>query len=152
MKPILLAALAAIAVQPLVFLGWLALPALLMGETAPVMEMAVFSLFAAVFAIPFVLVIGIPSALLLRHHPHRGWWLAAIGFIAAALPLAATAPWGEWISGSGWDQPVVMHQLASMLTLGAHGLVGAIAFHWRWRALTPSSHAPPAKPSNVAVP
>lgn len=151
MKSIFLAALAAIAVQPLVLLAWLAGPSLVAGEQVPLAEMATFSLYSALFAMPFVVLIGIPAALLLRHHPRRGWRLATIGFVAAALPMLFAVPAGTPGSFSGgtvlgsYRELIVdgvptiwgwVNYLYSASFFGLHGLIGALVFHHAWRALT----------------
>ena len=64
-KASLLSSIAAVLVQPLVFLAWMGIPVLAAGETSAFIDMARFSPLAAAFAIPFVVVIGIPAAVLL---------------------------------------------------------------------------------------
>jgi hypothetical protein len=149
MRDIIAASLLAIAVQPLVFLLWVALPPLIAGADVPLAGMASTSLFAAVVAVPFVLLIGIPSALLLRRFGHLRWLqLAAIGFVTAALPIAANLPGGGsgYSSGGNFYGRVVDYVVAgeptiwgwlsyaqSVLFFGLHGLIGASVFYLVWR-------------------
>jgi hypothetical protein len=149
MRPIIAASLLAIAVQPIVFLLWIALPPLIAGDDLPLADMASTSLFAAVIAIPFVLLIGIPSALVLRRFGHLRWLpLAAIGFISAALPIAINLPGGDSGSSSGGNfygravdyviagEPTIWGWLSyaqSVLFFGLHGLIGASVFYLVWR-------------------
>lgn len=118
-----LAAFAAIAVQPLVLPVWLLLAGINTGGPVPLADIVGLSIVVCIFATPFVLFVGLPAGLLLRHHPHRGWWLAAIGFVAAALPVGL-------LVGVRADK---LDDLGSMLVFGLHGLAGALAFHLTWR-------------------
>ena len=149
MRAIAAASLAAIAVQPLVFLLWVALPMFVAGGDVPLADIARVSLFAALVAIPFVLLIGIPAALLLQRIGRMRWvWLASTGFIAAALPVAINPPGGDPGYSSGGNfygravdfivagEPTLWGWLSyaqSVLFFGLHGLVGASVFYAVWR-------------------
>jgi hypothetical protein len=121
--PFALATLAALAVQPLVLVVWLVGPSLFLGGSHPPLgDLGALGLVTSIVAAPFVMLIGIPAALLLRHHPHRGWWLALIGFLGAALPVGALS--ASNIASLG--------DLGPALIFGLHGLAGATAFHATW--------------------
>jgi hypothetical protein len=148
-KAILLSSLGAIAVQPFVFLAWLGLPMLLHGETSQLLDVVSASFLAALFAVPFVLLIGVPAALLLAHYSKLRWWLLAlIGFIAAALPIAVSGPGAGpgFSSGGNWHGKLVkfvvdgkptlygwLNHIESTVYFGLHGLVGATVFYLVWR-------------------
>jgi hypothetical protein len=105
MKAILLATVAAIAVQPLVLLAWLFLPALIAGDTVPPKDIVGMSLFSALLASPFVVVVGIPAFLLLRYFRHLSWWsLGTIGLVVAACPVAVFGlfEYAGYSSGGNW--------------------------------------------------
>jgi hypothetical protein len=127
-----LATAAAIAVQPLWFFVWLVVPALLEGGTLPRLtdlhEFGGLALLSMIVATPFVLLIGLPSGLALRHARRRGMWLALIGFVAAALPVASTPAWDRGVASL---DPTA---LLPLLIAGMHGLIGALAFHAVLRA------------------
>jgi hypothetical protein len=148
-KAILLASLAAVLVQPLVFLVWIAPPALLDGEPAVLVDMARVSILAAVVAVPFVLIVGVPATLLLLRYNKLRWWpLALIGFVAAALPIALLGLQSSpgYSSGGNWHGKAVEYVINGKLTFygwlsyfeslvgyGTQGLVGASAFYIVWR-------------------
>ena len=148
-KVILLSSMAAVLVQPLVLLAWLGLPSLFAGESAAFADVARFSIFAAFFAIPFVLVVGVPATLLLSRYGKLQWWpLALIGSLTAMLPIAASGPGGGagYSSGGNWRGKVVdyvvdgeptlygwLSYLESITYFGIHGLVGASVFYVVWR-------------------
>ena len=145
-KAIWLSSIAAILIQPLVFLAWLGFPALLAGEPAAVLaDMACVSIFAAVFAIPFVLIVGVPATLLLLRYGKLRWWrLALVGVLAATLPIAtfglSTSPVysssGDWngqfvdyvVNGErtfyGW-----LSYFESLVYFAVHGFIGASVFY-----------------------
>ena len=105
MKAILLATVAAIAVQPLVLFAWLFLPALIAGGTVPPKDLVGMSLFSALLASPFVVVVGIPAFLLLRYLRHLSWWsLGTIGLVAASCPVAVFGlfEYAGYSSGGNW--------------------------------------------------
>jgi hypothetical protein len=144
MRAIIAASILAVAVQPAVFLLWFLLPLLLLGAELPLTDVAKTSLFAAIFAVPFVLLIGIPAALLLRRVGRFRWlYLAIVGFLAAALPVAVNLPGGSGYSSAGnfygryvsyvvAGEPTIWGWLSyaqSILCFGLHGLVGASVFY-----------------------
>ncbi|MGL6289667.1 MAG: hypothetical protein ACRC2H_03155 [Silanimonas sp.] len=139
MKAILLAAIAAIGVQPLGFLLWLGVPILISGGSLPPLsDFGAIAVVTSLVATPFVLAIGIPAALLLRHHPRRGWWLAAIGFVVAALPVALLSS----------PRAATLDDLGPTLIFGLHGLVGATVFHAAYRVFPRNSIATTERPAN----
>lgn len=137
--PILIAALAAIAVQPLVTAAWLFRWGIDAGDLPKLDELAALSMIVCIVAAPFVALVGIPSALLLRHHPRRGWWLAAVGFMAAALPIAVLST----------PQVSSASDLGLTLIFGMHGLVGGWAFHITWFQPECSSRLPMPPPRDI---
>ena len=123
----LLATLAAIAVQPLWLAVWLGASTLMEGravfEAPAIVAFARLAVTAMIVAAPFVLLVGLPSALLLHHARRRGAWLALIGFAVAALPLTGSVTWGH---AGAWRH---LMSLLPMVVAGLHGLFGAMAFH-----------------------
>jgi hypothetical protein len=161
MKAIAIAAVAAVLIQPVVFFGWFGIPALLTGDLVGRVSLFM-ALVSIAVAIPFVLLIGVPSFLLLRRFnrltPGK---LILAGFAGAAIPAAAiTWPLGRYpgySSGGSWHGfpveyfvngvPTVYGWLSyveGVLMYGVHGLVGAFVFFLVWRAVSRSGHAPSA--------
>ena len=149
MKAILLATVAAIAIQPLVFILLFLAPMLALGADIPLNDFFGTSLFAALFAAPFIVVVGIPSLLLLRHFNHLSWLsLGCVGFIVAALPVAIYG-WSEYSgssSGGNWYGTPVdfvidgqktfygwLSYAQSILFFALHGLAGGLVFFFVWR-------------------
>jgi len=149
MKAILFATSAAIVVQPFIFFLLILAPALLAGAHIPLNDLIDLPLSAALFALPFVVLVGIPAALLLRHIKCLSWWsLGAVGFFVAALPVAIFG-WSEYpgySSGGNWyGTPVEfvvngqktfygwLEYAQGVLFFGLHGLAGALAFYFIWR-------------------
>ena len=149
MKAILLATLAAIIVQPFVFFLLFFSPALLAGAHIPLKQLFDIPLFAAVFAVPFVVALGIPAHLLLRRFNRLSWRsLGTFGFIVAALPVAifGFSDYSGYSSGGNWyGTPVEfvvngqktfygwLSYAQGVLFFGLHGLAGALVFHFVWR-------------------
>jgi hypothetical protein len=138
----------AVAVQPPLFLLWIALPFLVTWSAFPTDQlpnMASFSLFAAAVAIPFVLIIGLPTAIWLDRIGKFRWkYFAAIGFFAAAIPMACFLPGtdsGYSSGGNFYGKPVDfivdgvptlygwLNYVQGVVTFGLHGLAGATAFY-----------------------
>lgn len=149
MKAILLATVAAIAIQPFVFVRLFLLPMLVIGASIPAKDFLGIPLFAALLAAPFVIVVGIPSLFLLRHFNRLSWLsLGSIGFVAAALPVAIYG-WSDYpgySSGGNWYGTYVdfvvdgqktlygwLSYAQSILFFGLHGLAGGLAFFFVWR-------------------
>ena len=148
-KASLLSSIAALLVQPPIFLAWMGIPALVAGETVAFLDMVRFSPLAAVFAIPFVVVVGIPAALLLSRDGRLRWApLALVGTLAAILPLLAIIPGGStgYSSGGNWHGKAVdyvvngkptlygwLSYFESLVYFGLHGFIGASAFYAVWR-------------------
>jgi hypothetical protein len=157
MKAILLATVAAIAVQPLVLFAWLFLPALIAGDTVPPKDLVGMSLFSALLASPFVVVVGIPAFLLLRYFRHLSWWsLGTIGLVVAACPVAVFGlfEYAGYSSGGNWyGTPVEfvingqktfygwLSYAQSVVFFGLHGFVGALAFFIVWRRSLGPNHS-----------
>ena len=148
-KAISLATLGAIGVQPIVFLAWIGLPAVIAGEFSAFMDVARFSYLAAVFSVPFVVFIGVPATLFLASSNKLRWWvLGLIGFVSAGAPIALSTPGGGsgYSSGGNWygesvqfvvnGEPTLygwLNYVQSILFFGLHGLVGALVFYVIWR-------------------
>ena len=159
-KASVLSSIAALLVQPLIFLAWMGIPALAAGETVAFFDMARFSPLVAVFAIPFVVIVGVPAALLLSRDRALRWApLALVGTVAAILPLLAIIPGGGTgdSSGGNWHGQVVdyvvngkptlygwLSYLESLLYFGLPGLIGASVFYAVWRrSMGPNSSFKP---------
>jgi hypothetical protein len=149
MRAILLATVAAIVIQPFVFIALFLLPLLAMGADISASDFFGLPLLAALFSAPFVVAIGIPSLFLLRHFNRLSWRsLGSIGFIAAALPVAISG-WSEYpglSSGGNWYGTPVdfvvdgqktlygwLSYAQSILLFGLHGSAGALVFLFVWR-------------------
>ena len=146
---VMISSLGAIAVQPLVFIASFAIQMAIAGDFSSLSDVARYSFFPALFAIPFVLFIGIPATLLLAHRGKLGWrLLALIGFVAAATPVAISGPGGSpgYSSGGNWHGKYVdfvvngeptlygwLNHIESIFFFGLHGLVGATVFYALWR-------------------
>ena len=160
MRAILLATVAAILVQPIVFFLLFLTPALIDGAHITQSDLFGLPLLAALFSVPFVVVLGIPAFILLRHincvSPAP---LSAVGFVAAAVPFGIFG-WSECqgcSSGGNWYGTPVdfvlnghrtyygwLEYFQGIVFYGIHGLVGALAFLVAWRrirALTTASSA-----------
>jgi hypothetical protein len=102
LEVIFIAAVAAVVVQPVVFLSF-ALPFYaLSGGLHRLEEPLYFSVFAAVVAIPYVLFAGIPAFFLLRRSGHLSWLsILTAGFAMVAFPIVVGAlpKTGSRISG-----------------------------------------------------
>ena len=146
---IMLSSFGAIAVQPLVFIASFGTPMILSGDLSSLPDVASYSFFPMLIAIPFVLFVGVPIAVLLAHYGRFRWWsLAIIGFVAAAAPVAFSGPGGSsgYSSGGNWHGEYVdlvidgeptlfgwINHIESICFFGLHGLVGATVFYVVWR-------------------
>ncbi len=154
MIPVAVASLAAIAIQPLVLAVWLGVPIYLAGESVPAREVIGMAGLVTMVATGFVLAIGIPTFLILRHRNRAtAVALGTAGFLVAALPFAAlgwpgnsfpgSSSGGSWhgghveivvngvVTGYGW-----LNYVEGTLIYGIHGLVGALTFLFVWRRLS----------------
>ena len=161
MKAILVAAVAAVTIQPIVFLLLFVLPQVVAGGEIPLGEALGVSLFAAPFALPFVLLIGIPAFLVLRRFRRLSWLsLGLIGFFSAGiLPTLSQVVFGSCpgcSSGGTWHGRYVdfvvngemtlygwLNHVESSIYFGLHGLAGALAFYFVWRRLGPNNSFKP---------
>jgi hypothetical protein len=154
MIPVAVASLAAIAIQPLVLGVWLGVPIYLAGESVPAREVVGMAGLVTIVAAGFVLAIGIPAFLMLRHRNRAtAVSLGTVGFLVAALPFAALGwPGNSFpgissggrghgghvefivngvVTGYGW-----LNYAEGTLIYGIHGLVGALTFLFVWRRLS----------------
>ena len=146
---VLISSLGAIVVQPIVFIASFGIPMAIAGDLSSLADVARYSFFAALFAIPFVIFVGIPATLFLAHRGKLRWWLLAlIGFVAASIPTAISGPGGSpgYSSGGNWHgryvdfvingEPTMygwLSHIQSIFFFGLHGLVGATVFYALWR-------------------
>ena len=138
-----IASLAAVLVQPLVFIARLA-PELL-ASSQPVYGLGFALIAVAVVASAIVLVLGIPSYLVLRKFGLERWpLLALVGTVLGALPAAFGWPSQQegYSAGQNWHGRYVDTYVNgspteyAWLTYGEgvfffaiHGLIGALVFH-----------------------
>ena len=154
MRSVVVAALAAIVVQPFVFSTWFFAPLLLGGAVVSAFDLLQPSTFVLVFAAGFVIVLGVPIFLLLRHLGHaRVGPVSLSGLLVGAIPIAIYS-WplrftcagcfhsGTW-HGSHVDFEVNgvptlygwLRYLEGVLVWGVHGLIGAFIFFLVWRRM-----------------
>lgn len=146
---IFFAALAAIAIQPFLFL--LRLAPVFLTSQGPfygigLMIVAVIGVSAAA-----VVIFGIPAFLMLRKLDRVGWTsMGTAGLVSGALPVALMWPkkLQGYSSGQNWHGEYVDIYIngnptfyawatygEDVLFFGLHGLVGALVFYAVWRRL-----------------
>ncbi|QNA87406.1 hypothetical protein G4G28_01005 [Massilia sp. Dwa41.01b] len=147
---IIVAAIAAALVQPLVFAA-LHPDALSAAQSQPNF-IGAFAVMTIAVAAAVVLVGGVPIFLVMRKLDWLSWpSLALAGLLAGALPVAALfwpRPLGDYSDGHNWHgvyvdtyiagQPTTYAWLSygeEILRFGCHGLVGALVFYGVWRLL-----------------
>ena len=155
MSAMIKAAVAAVLVQPLVFVVWIFLPGVVEGahfSFADLVEALSLSRYVWVVATGFVLFLGIPLFLILRRMGKATLpFVSASGFAAGAIPNAIfswplRSSWKGFSSGGNWHGKYVefiidghytiygwFRYLESILMFGVHGLVAAMVFYWVWR-------------------
>jgi len=151
---ILLASIAALAIQPLVFLIWMGLPFAFTSEDFPWNEFPDMARAVTFFAAIHLLLLGIPVFLVMWK---KNWLsatrIALAGFLVGMLfPLIVGWPRnepgsGSWSSGYfygpnrdfvidgvttiyGW-----LSYVQSVVIYGLHGVAGALAFYFTWKLL-----------------
>jgi membrane protease YdiL (CAAX protease family) len=145
----LLASLAAVAVQPLMFLARIA-PDLIASAQATY-GVGFFLLAVGVVAAAVVPILGIPAFLVLRRFRRDSWSTRApTGLILGALPTAFAWPrhLEGYSAGSNWHGKYVqtyvdgaptecawLSFVENLIFFGLHGLVGALVFYGVWRRL-----------------
>ena len=155
-----IAAIAAVAVQPLVF-ALRVLPDFL-SSPQPLYGVGFVFLAVVVVGAAVVLVLGVPTFLALRRFGREGWGsLAAAGALLGALPSAFSWPrtMEGFSAGQNWHGKYVETYVngapttyawltygESVLFFALHGLVGALVFYgvWRWRRRPNQSFQPTA--------
>ena len=151
MKAIIFATISAVVVQPIAFFALFLAPSLLAGASLTRSDLFGLPMFAAIIAIPFIVLIGIPSFLILRRLHRLSWLsLAATGIFGAALPLAIFGwpanRYSGYSSGGNWHGrsveffvngvPTIYGWLGyaqGIMQFALHGLVGALVFYFVWR-------------------
>jgi uncharacterized membrane protein len=141
-------AVAAVCVQPLIFMARLA-PAFV-NPTQKMNGLGFMLVAVLLIAAVMVLLLGIPVFLLLRKMHRESWTSLAIsGMLLGALPYALFWPsrLEGYSAGKNWHGQYVDTYVNGMPTIyarfdyaenilyfAAHGLVGALAFYatWRW--------------------
>ena len=63
----IVSSIAAMVIQPVVLLLWLVLPVVLSGADMPWLDLGPIFVYSALFAAPFVLLLGVPLSLILGH-------------------------------------------------------------------------------------
>jgi hypothetical protein len=152
MKARLLATLAAIAVQPIVFCAWFLLPLALRGADISPREASSILLYVVLFATCFVVFLGLPAFLILKRFNRLNWRsVSLLGFIIASVPLAiyswpVGSRWSGYSSGGNWHGRQVdfysdgvattygwLNYGEGILAFGLQGLAGALIFYFVWR-------------------
>ena len=139
---------AALAIQPVVLLFWFVLPLWALGADLPWGQVGLVCFMSVVLALPFVMAIGIPLALLLQKTGQIGWVpMALAGTFAGAAFAGWNLPGGDpgYSSGGNWygksvdfiveGQPTLygwLNYIQSVVAFGLHGLAGASAFYLVW--------------------
>ena len=142
---VIISSLAALAVQPVVMFVWFVLPHVLMGAEMPWLELGPIFFYTVLFAIPFVLFLGIPFSLFLRKFGRLSWWpLVLTGSMAGTVLVGWDAPGGDpgFSSGGNWygryvdfvvaGEPTLygwLRYFQSILAFAAHGFFGATAYY-----------------------
>lgn len=146
---LLIAALAAVGIQPLVFAIRIAPDYL--ASPGPFYGLGVFLLGILIVSAVMVFLLGIPTYLLLLRIGRTSWTsLAIVGALLGALPVAFYWPSNlvGYSEGLNWHGKYVetyingipttyawLNYGESILFFGIHGLTGALIFHATWRAL-----------------
>jgi hypothetical protein len=142
-----IAALAAVAVQPLVLLARIAPDYL--ASPQPLYGIEFMLLAVVVVAAAAVLILGIPAFLVL-HKLHREGWvsLAIAGFVLGGLPASFSWPrhLEGYSAGQNWHGTYVetyvngaptnyawLTYAEGVLFFALHGLAGALVFYAVWR-------------------
>ena len=160
MIPIAIAAILAIAVQPLIYLAWLSFISLVSSGYVDASHFGDLVFWVCLVATPFVVLFGIPLFVTLRRfHRATVGYMAATGFLAAALPLALVNWPGfsgaGYSSGGGWNGHHVefirngvatsygwIQYFAVVVEFGLQGLAGAVVFFFAWRHLDGLANGP----------
>lgn len=144
---LLIAFIAAVAVQPVVFFVRIA-PDYFASST-PMYGLGLFLASVVVVAAAAILFLGIPTFLLLRKFAYLNWTsLSIAGFFLGMLPAALSWPrtLEGYSSGQNWHGRYVdtyvngvptsyawLTYAEGVLLFGVHGLVGALVFYAMWR-------------------
>jgi len=155
MKALITSSMAALLVQPIVFLLWFVIPGVIAGGQLPLGEMGEISLFIVALAAIHLLCFGLPAFYLLKAMKRLGWTsIGMAGFVIGSFAIAwfgwpvdlghGSSFGGNWhgtyrefvVDGKttwfGW-----MRYAESVIVFGMQGLAGAWSFLATWRALQP---------------
>ena len=159
MKAISLAAIAAIAIQPLFFNVWFFLPVVLADQSVSGNDVLDSAFYVLLFAAAFVVLLGVPVfLLLLRFNRATLPMLSLSGFLLASVPVLLLGWPGNsskgFSSGGNWHGNPVdfvvdgitttygwLRYAESGLTFGLHGLIGAITFYYVWHRVVGPNYA-----------
>jgi hypothetical protein len=155
MKAIVLATIAAIAVQPVVAFCWLLPSRLASGNATNLAEILEVAALVATVAAPVVLAVGVPSLMILRRvNRLSGLSLGCVGAIAGSIVLLlvmdltvgsfiATIQYGTSRGVTISQDSALMDWLRDALFVipygVAHGGTAGLVGSWVWRRTTRSS-------------
>ena len=164
---ILASSAAALAVQPLVLLLWAVFPYILLGAELPWAQVGLMCLIAVLYAVPFVIFLGVPLTLLLHRIGRLKWWpLALVGATAGAVFIGWNGPGGGagFSSGGNWYGKYVdfivdgkptfygwLSYLQSVASFALHGLAGATAYYLVWVRRMGPNNSPNTAPLRGAA-
>ena len=149
-RRLLLACLCALAIQPVLFAGWVGLLYLWVGEKVPLAELLMLSLIILFIAGAHLLFLGLPTFWAL-HRTARltrlnmalaGFFIGSLGAALLLWPVnqdggSFSATWhGEFREFTVNGRPTLaawLLYLESVSLYGTHGLVGALVFDYVWR-------------------
>lgn len=151
MKALGLASLAALVVQPFVFLLWFGLPFLFSAEALPLKDLGGVAVWILAFAAAHLVILGLPSFVMLQRFRSANWLTVSLtGILAGGVPIALYG-WplrnssGNYSSGGTWfgqyrefvinGNPTIygwLQYAQGIAMFGLHGLVGALMFYYVW--------------------
>jgi hypothetical protein len=154
--------IAALAIQPVVFLLWFVLPSALAGAEMQWSDLGPIFFYSVLFAAPFVLLLGIPLSLILWRIGRFRWWpLALAGAVAGALFAGWDLPGDDpgYSSSGNWHGKYVafvvagvptfygwLNYIESVLAFALHGLAGASVYYLVWASVLRPNNSFKPKP------
>lgn len=158
----MVSSIVALLAQPIVLVVWLALPIVLAGGDMSWSDLGPIFFYSILFAVPFVLLLGVPLSFVLWRLGRFHWrLLASAGTVAGALFAGWDLPGGDsgYSSGGNWygrnvdfvvaGVPTLYGWLSyfqSVLVFALHGLAGATAYYWVWTSVLHPNHSFKPKP------